>query len=289
MPFRFVFATDLHGIEIHFLRLFRFVRDRGVRCVVLGGDLCPTGAAHGDFKQMQQSQRRFLKEFFLNQIRDLLSEIPDLQCLVIMGNDDFGANLDLLIEAEERGLLTVIHQKAVRIGDFQFLGYSHIPPTPFLIKDWEKYENANRIIEPIAIPPEDGYYSIPSPEKTTMADDLLLFTNKVQERKTIFVSHCPPYRTLLDQSLTDRYFFEGLRLDKHLGSIAIRDFIESAQPFVSLHGHIHESTSISGKFYDRIGNCLCFNGAFFVDDAAATEIILFEAGNELTFDKVTLA
>jgi len=288
MAFQFVFATDLHGIVIHYKRLFRFVQSQKIECLIFGGDLCPAGFVFNDFGQFRHSQRDFLKGFFFNNLRDLKNSIPAFQCFVIMGNDDLRANYDLLVEAESEGILNVIHQKARQINNLQILGYCFVPPTPFLIKDWEKYENSNRIIEPIAIPPEDGYRSTEIFEKSTIEKDLSLFQGSVQAKKTIFVSHCPPYKTNLDHSTKDRYYYEGLKLDKHLGSVAIRNFIESAQPIVSLHGHIHESTAISGKCFDYINGCLCLNGAFEIEDTQSTQILLVEIGKKIFFEKIRL-
>lgn len=289
MPFSFVFATDLHGVEIHFQRLFQYIRSRKITCLVFGGDLCPAGLVYHDFGQMRQSQREFLQNFFLLHLQKLRDDLPDFKCLLIMGNDDLAANLDLLAEAEQCDLLEVIHKKIVTLNDLHFLGYSFVPPTPFLIKDWEKYENSNRIIEPVAISPENGYRSIHANEKTTIEEDLALFTDEVKSKPTVFVCHCPPYKTNLDHSTADRYHYEGLRMDKHLGSIAVRNFIESAQPLISLHGHIHESTSISGKFDDRIKKSLCLNGAFHVENVHATEVLLLEVGEKISFEKVYLS
>ena len=288
MAFSFVFVTDLHGFEIHYQRVFKFLESNEINCIVFGGDLSPSGGTYTDYQQMQLSQSHFFENFFLPNIEKLRNKNPDLHCLTIMGNDDLGINFDLLIKADQQGLLKVIHNKIIPIADFHFLGYSFIPPTPFLIKDWEKYENTNLIIEPIAIPPEKGYYSIKLPEKSTIEKDLLFFQEKVKPKKLIFVSHCPPYKTNIDQSQMDRYQYEGLKLDKYLGSISIRNFIESTQPLISLHGHIHESTSISGQYYDNINNTICLNGAFKVENTNATEIILIEIGDKVSFEKIIL-
>jgi len=39
----------------------------------------------------------------------------------------------------------------------------------------------------------------------------------------------------------------------HVGSRALRAFLERAQPPFSLSGHIHESPNVSGRFHDAIG------------------------------------
>jgi Icc-related predicted phosphoesterase len=46
---------------------------------------------------------------------------------------------------------------------------------------------------------------------------------------------------------------DGVPLDPHVGSIAIRRFIEERQPRLTLHGHIHESARLTGAWADRIG------------------------------------
>lgn len=50
-------------------------------------------------------------------------------------------------------------------------------------------------------------------------------------------------------------------LDVHVGSIAIQRFIESHQLLVTLHGHIHESTRMTGSWRDRFNGAESFNAA----------------------------
>ena len=60
----------------------------------------------------------------------------------------------------------------------------------------------------------------------------------------ILVSHAPPYGTRLDR----------LRSGKHVGSRAVRDFIEEHQPAICLCGHIHEA-----RGEDRLGHTHILN------------------------------
>jgi len=62
--------------------------------------------------------------------------------------------------------------------------------------------------------------------------------------KKILVSHTPPYNTNTDV----------IESGQHVGSKAIREFIERCQPEICLTGHIHESRNI-----DRIGKTLILN------------------------------
>ena len=111
----------------------------------------------------------------------------------------------------------------------------------------------------------------------------------MENRKTIFVSHAPPYKTLLDQSSINKYKYEGLKLDKNLGSTSIRRFIENNQPDITLHGHIHESTSISGCYFDKIGSSICINASFIVENKDQTEFIQLQLGEDISFEKIILS
>ena len=44
-------------------------------------------------------------------------------------------------------------------------------------------------------------------------------------------------------------------------SVAIQRFIASRQPLITLHGHIHESTRLTGAWRDRMGNTHAFSAA----------------------------
>ena len=51
-------------------------------------------------------------------------------------------------------------------------------------------------------------------------------------------------------------------MDDHVGSIAVRRFIEARQPLLTLHGHVHESSRLSGSWRERIGATLSFSAAW---------------------------
>jgi Icc-related predicted phosphoesterase len=66
---------------------------------------------------------------------------------------------------------------------------------------------------------------------------------------TVAVVHAPPFDTRCD------VLFDG----RHIGSKALRSWIEKNQPCFSLHGHIHESPKLSRSFFDRIGATTVIN------------------------------
>lgn len=72
---------------------------------------------------------------------------------------------------------------------------------------------------------------------------------------TIFVSHAPPFRSKLDRLVNG----------KHVGSKAVRKFIEINQPTMSIVNHIHES-----KGEDIIGNTRIINPGMLASNSWVT-------------------
>lgn len=62
---------------------------------------------------------------------------------------------------------------------------------------------------------------------------------------TVFVPHAPPRATKLDK----------IRIGMHVGSLAIREFVECNQPDVLICGHIHESRGIDVLGKTQMVNC----------------------------------
>jgi Icc-related predicted phosphoesterase len=56
-------------------------------------------------------------------------------------------------------------------------------------------------------------------------------------------------------------------------------FIERQQPYLTLHGHIHESSEISGQYWDRIGKTLCINPGQSIEELYA---VFFELEDVIT-------
>jgi Icc-related predicted phosphoesterase len=73
--------------------------------------------------------------------------------------------------------------------------------------------------------------------------------------------HTPPYDTPLDRAALDGKSIDGVPLDVHVGSIAVRRFIDERQPLATVHGHIHESSRLTGEWKTCIGATVSINGA----------------------------
>jgi uncharacterized protein len=72
---------------------------------------------------------------------------------------------------------------------------------------------------------------------------------------------------------------EHVPLDVHVGSIAIQRFIGERQPKLTLHGHVHESTRLTGQWLQRFGRTVSFNAAHDGPELAVIKFDLENPGN----------
>jgi Icc-related predicted phosphoesterase len=184
--------------------------------------------------------------------------------VLILGNDDERAAEREFLDGDRRGDWDYIHGRTIGIGDRIVAGYACVPPTPFLIKDWERYD-VGRYVDPGCVAPDGGYRTVAvdpeAIETRTIASDLELLAGDTDGGRLILLAHSPPYRTSLDRAALDGQTVDHAPLDVHVGSVALRRFIEQHQPLLTLHGHIHESARLTGSWRDRIGRTHSFTAA----------------------------
>ena len=110
------------------------------------------------------------------------------------------------------------------------------------------------------------YSALETPEQreirhATIQDDLERLVGEDDLERAMLLFHSPPYQTNLDRAALDGKKVDHVPLDVHVGSIAIQRFISDRQPLVTLHGHVHESTRLTGSWRDRIGRTHLFSAA----------------------------
>jgi len=259
-----MFVSDLHGRFNRYNKLFAFIRDRKPSAVFLGGDLLPHGLAHGPGPETEHPD--FVGSFLIGNFKKLREEMgkayPDI--FLILGNDDGRFEEALFIDAAEKGLWHYAHDRKIGWNRYIVYGYAFVPPTPFQLKDWEKYD-ISRYTDPGCVSPERGFRVVPVSEYekrySTIAKDLETFAGQDDLGNALLLFHSPPHNTLLDMADLEGKMVDHAPLDPHVGSIAIRRFIEKKQPLITMHGHIHESTRLTGSWRDRIGRTECFNAS----------------------------
>ena len=95
----------------------------------------------------------------------------------------------------------------------------------------------------------------------TIAGDLEALAGQADVSRAAFLFHAPPYRSALDRAALDGRTVDHAPVDVHVGSIAVRRFVEARQPLLTLHGHVHESARLTGAWQDRIGRTVCLSAA----------------------------
>ena len=273
------FVTDLHGQLERYQKLFKLIEKEKPSAVFFGGDLFPSGL----FALTSQNHvvNDFLNDILVNEFLRLKKELGKdyPRVFLILGNDDGRFEEDEILKAEEKGIWEYIHDKKVQFEGFSVYGYSYIPPSPFQLKDWEKYD-VSRYVDPGCVPPEEGSHSKEIKKDDliygTIQKDLEILIGNDDVSKAIILFHTPPYKTKLDRAALDGKMFDHVPLDVHIGSIAVQRMIEEKQPFLTLHGHVHESASITGAWKDKIGNTNMFSAAH---NSSELALIRFDPDN----------
>ncbi len=171
-------------------------------------------------------QERFVNGYLRRRLSLLRKRNPKLRVFAILGNDDREEIDEDMKKLNEDGLLVYIQDSSVDAGEgIAISGYPFVRSSRGIFyPGWER-------------------------EESEIADDLEKIASQSDPKRTIYVIHSPPHNTGLDISFDD----------EHIGSIAVREFIEKFQPYLTLHGHAHESPTISGRYVERIGRTRCIN------------------------------
>ncbi|MCS6841082.1 MAG: metallophosphoesterase [Roseiflexus sp.] len=250
---RIAYTADLHGNLDGYRALCEFAARHEAHAIIVGGDLLPHAIRRDD---ALTTQRTFVERDLAPLLRTFRSHHPTIAVYLLPGNDDWMAAYAAVEELAVEGLAYPLHERVYQLSDQLWLaGYACVPPTPFSIKDFERCDEGRTppfsfdhaltsrggVIRPLQ---RHEFEALPS-----IAEDLAMLAKRSDPRRTVYVCHTPPADTPLDLMSNRR----------HVGSRALRAFIEQHQPPLTLHGHIHEAPSLSGTYATQIGATWCVN------------------------------
>lgn len=155
-------------------------------------------------------------------------KLKDSKAKIFMapGNDD-PMEMDAILESSK--VMKSAAMKNLDVLGYEMITIAHTSPTPWdTPREWSEEEMAKNI-------------------------DKLAGTVKNMER-AIFNFHDPPYGTMLDYAPKLREMRQSAGETEHVGSKAVSEAIKKYQPFLGLHGHIHESRAAQ-----KIGRTFCVN------------------------------
>ncbi|MBM4166855.1 MAG: hypothetical protein FJ218_08090 [Ignavibacteria bacterium] len=258
------FVSDIHGVINRYRKLFRAIEKEKPSILFMGGDLlsfdCTADVLLQKFNAVKITLQQSYPTIFL-----------------ILGNDDPKSEEERIIYGESLGLWYYMNKRKRTFNNYQIFGYSYIPPTPFLHKDWERFD-VSQFIDVGCVSPLEGFRTVEESEseirRTTIQEDINVLVNNDDISRSVFLFHSPPYQTNLDRANLDGKLVDYAPVDVHIGSIAIKRFIETKQPYLTLHGHVHESSTLTGKWSEKIGNTYSFSAAYDKPELAITKFYL---------------
>lgn len=308
---RIFFASDIHGSEICFKKFINAADFYKAQVLILGGDitgkfLVPVFDKGGSYEASFMGERYILEsadklEKFMQMLRDQgyypyvttpeewddirrdesrMNEVFDevmkesierwirlaesklkgknVKFYVMPGNDDSYA-IDEVLNSSD--VILNVNEKVVDIDEgIQMISLGYANMTPWKCpRDLPEEELAKKINELI--------------EKTDRGSSL------------IFNIHVPPYNSgidmapELDENMRPKLGPGGQVVLAPVGSVAVRKAIEIHQPFLSLHGHVHEA-----RGFAKIGRSLCINpGSEYLEGILRGALIQIEKGKVKDF------
>jgi uncharacterized protein len=252
---KLLYCSDLHGSDGHYARLSLAAKKHAPHIVILGGDMLPDDSAL-EPQTLGKGQPEYVRKQFRQAIMDIQDVCRPSAILVVFGNHDWTSSAAAMKELADEGLVVILdHKTPFESNGIRFLGYSCTPPTPWLVKDFERLDMPGDVPPLLGGARWDPRFSRAmahaSPliykEVPTIADELAAL--QAPAPPWVLVAHAPPFGTNLDRS------YRG----DSWGSRAIRAAIEKHQPLLSLHGHIHEAPRISGSHMHRLGTTIAVN------------------------------
>lgn len=281
------FVSDLHGKIERYEKLFEKIEQDRPRAVFFGGDLIPAGIAKA--LKMRDKYEDFVNQYLAKQFMELKSKMKQAypEVFIILGNDDPRIEEESFQFYEKKGLWKYMHMKSADLDGYTIYGYSYVPPTPFMMKDWERYD-MSRYVDPGCAHPTEGFRTVKMKEDIefeTIRNDLQNLTGNKDLSKSIFLFHSPPYKTFLDRAALDDVVIDHVPADVYVGSIAIKELLEERNPYITLHGHIHESSRITGHWKEKINNTWAFSAAYEGEQLA---IVQFNLSNPSDAGRIIL-
>lgn len=308
------FATDLHGSDVCFRKFLNARTAYGADVMILGGDMtgkvavpivevgsgrydvtAPGGTYRVDQSELEEVQSQITRSGFYpfvttpeevesfrrdpKHVQDRLDQLMrerlerwaqwadeklagmDVEILIAPGNDD-PWSIDGVLRELPR--FRLVEGQVVRVAEgrpFEMLSTGYTNRTP-----WDT---------PREMDEED------------LAEWLEKLVVDVEHLETaIFNIHVPPYGSQLDNGpMLDKDTMRvkggiGQQMNVPVGSHACRKFLETYQPMLSLHGHIHESRAVT-----RIGPTVAINpGSDYGDGILRGAIVrLSDAGEVVSY------
>jgi len=282
MPFKFKlgFCTDLHGSEYTFRRTLNIAKSKKIDYLIISGGLTAkdivfveeiggmylVNGKKVNLKNLTEDSLRSGKYLIINKkevIDDIKADKSKLEkTLAEIIADQFSRWIKIADEIYrlDRVLWSPAHGDIPQLDDIlRGLGAKLVNDSVSFIEDVQLVSLG------YGSPIQNSYREVSDSDIYIKGKSLL---KDAEKDKVIMNFHMPPLNTKLD---VIKVGFKKL----HAGSKAVLDLINEYQPFVSLHGHVHESAGV-----EKIGNTTAINpGSIF--QLGEPSIVLFDVYKEV--------
>lgn len=244
---RLLYFTDVHGNAEAYRRGLEVAMGERAS-ILLGGGLLPL-----PYSTSVPDIRTFTGFFgrWLERARG-----GGVEVYLTFGSDDLALVLPEFQKFQDQKLCHVLNNSVMPFKEgFWLAGYPFVPITSDEYKDFEKPDTGETLSfrKSRALLSDGGEVRegtlLEVLARPTIEEDLYRMSQKSSPEHTIYVMHAPPAGTSLDVAS------DG----SHVGSRAIRRFIQTYQPPLTLHGYCHDSPARTRKVQDQIGKTVCFN------------------------------
>lgn len=298
---RLFFATDIHGSELCFRKWLSAAKAYEPDVLILGGDV--TGKvlvpliAQADGTWRGSLHDRPVHAEDSDQLAELQKQIRAMGRYPVVVDPDEKAELDanpdrrdtVFRQAMRDTLAQWVKLAEERLGGLGIPAYTMLGNDDFdELADVLRGSEVVRYAEDGIFELPGGYellsigYSTPTPWHTSREISEAEMQAKIDElaaklrdpARAIFNVHCPPYDTHLDQApqldedLRPVVDASGLRMAS-VGSTAVRGSLETIEPLLGLHGHIHESAAAQ-----KLGRTLSVNPGSDYGDGVLRGVII---------------
>ena len=309
--FRIFFASDLHGSEVCFRKFINAADFYKAEILILGGDitgkfLVPIFEDNGVYEVKFMNEKHSFDS--QDKLKKFTQKVRDFGYYPYITTRDEWDDLCRDKEKMDRVFTELMKESVgrwIKLAESRLRGKNvkcYIMPgnddsyaidevlntSSFVINPNEKVLEIKEGIQMIGL----GYANITpwrcprdisEEELEEKISDLM---NKLNENsEVIFNVHVPPYDSgidsapELDENMRPKLGPGGQVMITPVGSTAVRKAIESYQPMLSLHGHVHEA-----RGFVKIGKTLCLNpGSEYLEGILRGVLIQIDKGKVRDF------
>lgn len=266
---KILYVADLHGYPKRFERVFLAAIDHGVEAVVCGGDNFSDLFA-APFDKAIEAQNNLFTTFLPSHLKKYEDAKIHWACILSMHDlETFDRQFTSLCEKSK--YFHNCQNQITSIGGYDFVGTGNVVDIPFPPKnrcrrDTKGWKMEQQFGQPMGIT-EQGWVPVKDWEKQlmslpTLLEDLLSLPETSELQKSVYIIHHPPKGVGLgsifldvNESAVDDDMLTSS--EKEIGSEAVYAFLKDRQPLLALHGHVHESPLVTGKWRGKIGDTVC--------------------------------